>query len=107
MSQYKWVDDKYEYLAGFDEPLKYCFLVVTLKDEPDPRTATDEEIEAVRVWSNLDQDNPAMTPSEVATQVSRMGGVMPEGDFERMANDFEVGGGVDKMPGWAKEGLGL
>ena len=86
MSQYRWKspDDRYEFLAGYDRPLDYLFLVVddlTVPEDKDERT----------VWSNLSRrDNPGgpgVNLRRIETVVRAFGGYVPDGVRDGLVAD--------------------
>jgi hypothetical protein len=63
MSQYTFVDGNKKVLYGWDDPLRYYFLVITEID--------DKGDEKDLIFSNLDLDNPAMTVDQIKKTLSK------------------------------------
>lgn len=70
MSQYAWKTREYEFLTGWDRPLKYFFLVVDFLDEG--------KREDDPVFSNLAlPTGPAMSIPEIKETCVRYGSALP------------------------------
>lgn len=82
MSQYKWFTTEPTtgkpllFLAGWDEPLRYFFLVIDYEDDADGP-----------VFSNLALSNPAMTLEQIDSVCRAHGSLLPPDIRQLMIED--------------------
>ena len=85
MSQYKWANNKFEYLTGWDRPVHYFFLVI---DNLDPGKQKD-----MPVFSNLDiPSGPGMSIEEIKTTCRQYETELPDEYESSMKKDKEIQG---------------
>ncbi len=81
MSQRVFHTDKYEVLAGWDNPLRYFFLVIERLD------AKDEDEDEGYAFSNLTLKNPAMTFDQVKAVLKEFQITPPETFYVDLEDD--------------------
>lgn len=99
VSQYtfKSTDGRFEFLAGYDRPLDYLFLVVEDLNVADG-------LGGQLAWSNLDPRDlptgPGMTMEQIDATVHSFGGLVPDDVREKMLADQRAGAGTPRMLRW-------